>query len=91
MIRRVRIIYNQKNNTVKGSSLTIRDWVRYKVNESPENIVYKDEFSTIFCRNRENRVFIVYAYTHRNAQKALRKYFNNPLISEADYEKAQSI
>ena len=75
MIRRVRVFVHTKTNSVQGKLLPIRDWVRYKVHEDIENIVYKDDFSTIFCRNHENGVFVVYAHTHRDAQKAMRKHF----------------
>lgn len=73
MLQRARVLYSQDTNTVKGKLLTIRDWVRRKINENLENMIYKDDFSTIFCRNREKGVYIVYAHTHRDAQKALRK------------------
>ena len=86
MIRRVRIFVHKDTNKVQGKLMPIRDWVRYKVHENIENIVYKDDFSAIFCRNREKGAYVVYAHTHRDAQKAMRKYFNNPLTVEAYHE-----
>jgi len=90
MIRRIRIIYDEKAGTIKGSRLTVRDWVRYKVNEDIQNLEYKDDFSTIFWRNREKGIYIIYAHTHRDAQKAMRKFFNNPLIPETRYDQEQA-
>lgn len=75
MLRRVRIFYKKESQTVKARLLPIKEWVRCKVNESLEQLVYKDDFSAIYCRNLEKGVFAVYAHTHRDAQRAMRKFF----------------
>jgi hypothetical protein len=86
MIKRIRIFYNTKTGNIKGSKLSIKDWVRYKIHENLDSLEYKDDFSAIYARDRENGVFVVYAHTHRDAQKAMRKFFKNPLIQENGYE-----
>lgn len=83
MIRRVRLIYNDKDKTIKARQLPLKDWVKLKVDERIGDLVFVSEFSAIYCRNLEKGVYVVYAHTHRDAQKALRKYFVNPLTLEA--------
>lgn len=75
MIQRIKLIYDDRNKTVRPKKYPIKDWVRMKVQESVDDLVYKDDFSAIYCLDRENGVFAVYAHTHRDAQKALRKHF----------------
>lgn len=75
MIKRIRLFYHTETNRIEGFKLSVREWVRYKVRESVNDLVYKDDFSAIYHRNRESGVYVVYAHTHRDAQKAIKKFF----------------
>ncbi len=86
MIKRIRIFYHRETNLIQGFKLSVREWVRFKVQEDLNDLVYKDDFSAIYHRNREKGVYVVYAHTHRDAQRAMRKHFKNPLIQEPSYE-----
>ena len=80
MIKRIKAIYFEKTNTVTGKSLSVREWVKQKISENLENLISKDDFSSVFCINREKGIYVVYAHSHRDVQKALKNLietFNN--------------
>lgn len=81
MLQRVRLLYNDENKTIKSYKLPIKNWVKAKVNEPISTLVYVDDFSAIYLRNPKEKIFVVYAHTHRDAQKALQKHFIKPLTS----------
>ena len=83
MIRRIKIVFHSKTKTLYVQKFGIKEWVKRKVSEDIENLMYKDDFSAVYYRNRENGVYVVYAHTHRDAQKALRKLFSNTQTPEA--------
>lgn len=83
MIQRIKIIYHSKTKGLSFRKLGIKEWVKAKVEESIDDLVYKDDFSAVYCRNREKGVYVVYAHTHRDAQKTMRKLFINPQTPEA--------
>jgi hypothetical protein len=86
MLKRVRLFYHSESKLIQSRSFAIKEWVRHKVNENIDNLVYKDDFSTIFTRNRERGLYVVYAHTHRDAQRAMRKFFKNTLTEETGHE-----
>ena len=70
MVKRLILNINTETGEVTGTHLPIKEWVKTRIHEPVSEIIYKDDFATIYEKAPEH--LRVYARTHKDAQRALK-------------------
>jgi hypothetical protein len=74
MVRRLILNINTDTGEISGKQLPLKEWVKTRIHEPAYEIVYKDDFATIYQKSSKH--LRVYARTHPDAQRAIKNHLN---------------